>query len=107
MTAMRGPRAALGLAALLIVGCKERREQADSAPATAARGSSSSSSTPWVRVRPAEGLSLLEVPARVLAPPSSAAAVVPPFRARVLRIHVQPGQRCRAAHRSWTWSCPR
>ena len=49
--------------------------------------------TPWVTVRSAEGLPLLEVPARVLAAPSATAEVVPPFRARVIRIEVRVGQK--------------
>lgn len=48
--------------------------------------------SPWVVVRSVEALPLFEVPARVLASPTAAAEVVPPFRARVLRIHVRAGQ---------------
>lgn len=51
-----------------------------------------SSTTRWVRTRPASAASLLEAPARVLAAPESAAAVSPPLRARVLKVRVQAGQ---------------
>ena len=51
-----------------------------------------SSTTRWVRTRPASEASLLEAPARVLAAPEAAAAVSPPLRARVLKVRVQAGQ---------------
>ena len=56
-----------------------------SPPPTSAR-------TPWVKARSADGLALLEAPARVLAAPDGQAAVAPPFRARVSRILVKPGE---------------
>jgi multidrug efflux pump subunit AcrA (membrane-fusion protein) len=46
-----------------------------------------------VPVRPAAGLPLLEAPARVLLSPEATAEVVPPFRGRITRIHVRPGQK--------------
>ncbi len=52
-----------------------------------------SAATPWVKARPAEGVSLLEAPATVLPAPESSGNVVPPFRARVARVHVRPGER--------------
>jgi membrane fusion protein, heavy metal efflux system len=51
-----------------------------------------SSTTRWVRSRPASEASLLEAPARVLVDPGSAAAVSPPLRARVVRVRVRAGQ---------------
>lgn len=51
-----------------------------------------SSSTRWVRARPASEVSLLEAPARVLAAPEAAAAMSPPLRARVLKVRVRAGQ---------------
>lgn len=80
---------------LMLAACREGAAPvpaAGAATSEAGKGQAASSATPWVRARPAEGLSLLEAPARVLSPPSSAAAVVPPFRARVVGIHVQAGQ---------------
>lgn len=54
-----------------------------------------SARTAWVRSRSTDGLSLLEAPAVVLPSPEGQAAVAPPFRARVARIHVRVGQRVR------------
>jgi hypothetical protein len=80
-------RARVGLLLLVLAACPSR-PAAPPIPAAAP-----SAPTPWVRVRPAEGLSLLEVPARVLPSPDAVAEVVPPYRARVVRIHVRAGQR--------------
>lgn len=52
-----------------------------------------SSRTPWVKARSSEGVPFLEAPAQVLPSPEGQAAVVPPYRARVLRVLVRPGQR--------------
>jgi membrane fusion protein, heavy metal efflux system len=63
----------------------------------AAQGSTTSSAaaasapTPWVKARNAEELALLEAPALVLATPESNAGVSPPFRARIVRVSVRPG----------------
>ena len=51
-----------------------------------------SARTPWVKARSSEGVPLLEAPAQVLPSPEGQAAVVPPYRARVLKVLVRPGQ---------------
>ncbi|ACG75130.1 conserved hypothetical protein [Anaeromyxobacter sp. K] len=67
---------------------KEQGATADTTPAAA-----TSARTPWVRVRAAEGVSLLEAPATVLPAPEGVAAVTPPFRARITRIAVRAGEK--------------
>jgi len=52
-----------------------------------------SARTPWVKARSSEGVPLLEAPAQVLGSPEGQAGVVPPYRARVLRVLVRPGER--------------
>lgn len=52
-----------------------------------------STRTPWVQARSSEGVPLLEAPAQVLPSPEAQAGVVPPYRARVLRVLVRPGER--------------
>lgn len=52
-----------------------------------------SSRTPWVLARSSEGVPLLEAPAQVLPSPEGQAGVVPPYRARVVRVLVRPGER--------------
>jgi RND family efflux transporter MFP subunit len=52
-----------------------------------------SARTPWVKARSSEGVPLLEAPAQVLPSPEGQAAVVPPYRARVLKVLVRPGER--------------
>jgi len=54
-----------------------------------------SARTPWVKARSSEGVPLLEAPAQVLPSPEGQAAVVPPYRARVQRVLVRPGERVR------------
>jgi multidrug efflux pump subunit AcrA (membrane-fusion protein) len=54
-----------------------------------------SSRTPWVKARSSEGVPLLEAPAQVLPSPEGQASVVPPFRARILKVLVRPGQQVR------------
>ena len=54
-----------------------------------------SARTPWVKARSSEGVPLLEAPAQVLPSPEGQAAVVPPYRARVLKVLVRPGQMVR------------
>ena len=78
----------LALALSLSFSCSKPAPQAPPPPP-----SEPSSSTRWVRARPASEASLLEAPARVLAAPEAAAAVSPPLRARVLKVRVQAGQR--------------
>lgn len=55
-----------------------------------------SARTPWVAVRAAQGVSILEAPAQVLAAPEGQAAVAPPFRARIARVAVRAGERVAA-----------
>jgi len=55
-----------------------------------------SAASPWTAVRPSEGLALLQAPARAIAPPDSRATLTPPFAARVVRVHVRPGDRVAA-----------
>ena len=52
-----------------------------------------SSRTPWVKARSSEGVPLLEAPAQVLPSPEGQASVVPPYRARILKVLVRPGQK--------------
>ncbi len=65
------------------------------APTAADAGAAPSARTPWVKSRSAEGVALLEAPATVLAAPEGQAAIAPPFRARVSRVLVRPGERVR------------
>lgn len=79
--------AQLGLSVLpLLFACSPHPAAPPPPPAVAVPKS------PWVTVRSVETLPLFEVPARVLAAPTATAEIVPPFRARVLRIHVRAGQ---------------
>ncbi len=52
-----------------------------------------SSRTPWVKARSSEGVPLLEAPAQVLLSPEGQAGVVPPYRARVQKVLVRPGEK--------------
>lgn len=82
------------LAAGLVAGCGAK----ESAPAPAqepAPEAAASARTPWVKVRNAEDVAMLEAPATVLTTPESNAGVAPPYRARVARVHVKPGERVR------------
>lgn len=86
-------RGALVVVALAVVslaaGCKKEAP----APAVQARDESPASArSPWVKARPPEGLSMLEAPAKVQAPPEAVGAVTAPFPGRVVKIHVRPGQ---------------
>lgn len=47
---------------------------------------------PWIEAAPPLDLSLVEAPARVLLAPGSSAEVTPTYPARVILLHVQPGQ---------------
>ena len=73
---------------VLVAGCKEPPPPAaqvrDETPASAR--------SPWVKARAPEGLSMLEAPAKVQAPPDAVGAVTAPFPGRVVKIHVRPGQ---------------
>ena len=73
---------------VLVAGCKEP-------PPPAAQGRAetpASARSPWVKARAPEGLSMLEAPAKVQAPPDAVGAVTAPFPGRVVKIHVRPGQ---------------
>jgi cobalt-zinc-cadmium efflux system membrane fusion protein len=99
---IRTALASMGVAlAAALAGCGAPRAAeppARAAPspaptAAAAPGLAASARTPWIHARAAEGLSLLEAPAVVLAAPGGAAAVAPPFRGRVVRVAVRAGER--------------
>ncbi|WP_169796761.1 efflux RND transporter periplasmic adaptor subunit [Chondromyces crocatus] len=100
---MSGLLLALAGCGLVIAGCGQGTATATpaaegkgaeaAAPAAGGEGlSRASAPTPWVKARAAGEQALLEAPAVVLAPPEAAGAVSAPFAARVMRIHVQPGQ---------------
>lgn len=76
-------------AAVMSLGCNRPPAAAPPAPAAPEPPARTAQ---LAKVRSAAGLPLLEAPARVLAAPDASADVVPPFRARVVRIHVRPGQ---------------
>ena len=79
---------ALALAAVLaLAACSKKGPPPEETPPTP------SSRTPWVKARSSEGVPLLEAPAHVLPSPEGQAAVVPPYRARVLKVLVRPGQK--------------
>jgi multidrug efflux pump subunit AcrA (membrane-fusion protein) len=94
--------AALGLLlASLLSGCTPKVQSASAPPAPpsgapaagpATQPHPTSARTPWVKARSADGVALLEAPARVLGSPDGQAAVAPPFRARVTRILVRAGE---------------
>ena len=73
-------------AVLLVAGCTSH------APELAQPVQASSAESPWVRVRAATSMSLLEAPARVQVSSQSRGAVTPPLPARVMRVWVRPGQ---------------
>ncbi len=75
------------VAALALGACGKKGGAPEEEPPTP------SSRTPWVKARSSEGIPLLEAPAQVLSSPEGQAGVVPPYRARVLKVLVRPGQR--------------
>lgn len=77
----RTPLLLLALAA----ACTRQPHPEESPPTPSAR-------TPWVQARSSEGVPVLEAPATVLPSPEGSAGVVPPYRARVVRVLVRPGQ---------------
>lgn len=84
-------RIGLILAAIVTVsaGCSKE----DPKPAAVApEEQRASARSPWVKARSPEDLSLLEAPAKVLAPPEAVGAVTAPFPGRVVKIHVRAGQ---------------
>ena len=62
------------------------------AAAVAPEEARASARAAWVKARSPEELSLLEAPAKVLAPPEAIGAVTAPFPGRVVKIHVRAGQ---------------
>ena len=76
-------------AAVALTACSKGGPAAEEAPPVP------SARTPWVKARSSEGVPLLEAPAQVLPSPEGQAAVVPPYRARVLKVLVRPGERVR------------
>lgn len=50
-----------------------------------------SAETPWVKARAPGGLSLLEAPAELVPPSGARGAVMPPFSARITKVHVEHG----------------
>jgi hypothetical protein len=75
------------LAALALAACGKAAPPKEEAPPTP------SSRTPWVKARSSEGVPFLEAPAQVLPSPEGQVAVVPPYRARVVRVLVRPGEK--------------
>jgi len=86
----------LAATALAAAGCTRKDAPAPAASAPAAPAAQPASvATPWVKARNAEEVAVLEAPATVLATPESNAGVAPPFRARIVRVRVKPGERVR------------
>jgi biotin carboxyl carrier protein len=81
-------------AALALIACSQRPAPpvVEPHPPVAVAAEAASAATPWVKARAGEDVALLEAPAVVLATPESNAGVSPPFRARIVRIHVRPGE---------------
>lgn len=70
-----------------LTGCGKRSPAVEEEPPVP------STRTPWVQARSSEGVPLLEAPAQVLPSPEAQAGVVPPYRARVVKVLVRPGER--------------
>lgn len=77
---------------LLLAGCAKR----PAPEATAVVPAAASARSPFARVRTAGGRPVAEAPARAVAAGPGSAVVSPPFPARVLALHVAPGQRVAA-----------
>jgi len=75
------------VAAAFLGGCGKRSPPVEEEPPVP------STRTPWVVARSSQGVPLLEAPAQVLPSPEAQAGVVPPYRARVQRVLVRPGER--------------
>ena len=74
-----------------LAACTQGAAQPEAAPLPR-----SSAETRWVAARAPAGLSLLELPAHVLAAPQSLGAVSAPYQARVVKVLVQAGQRLKS-----------
>ena len=77
------------VAALFVTACA----RPEAAPEPAADVGPKSAETPWVAARAPGGLSLLEAPAELVPPAGAKGAVVPPFSARITKVHVEHGER--------------
>lgn len=88
------------IAALLLTSGCSREEASAPPPATgsgaATAQAAASVTVAWVTPRSADGVTLMEAPAEVLAQPQSRAAIAAPFSARVAKVHVRPGEQVRA-----------
>lgn len=73
-----------------ICGCAPEPKTPEPAPPASAAVSSPGR---WVKVRVAQDLTLLELPARVVGPAEASGVVAASLRAKVLRAHVRVGQR--------------
>ena len=94
--AARTRAGALAGALLALTACSKAREPPPPAASEPrAESTPTSAKTPWVKAASAENVSMLEVPATVLATPESNAGVSPPFRGRIVRVRVKPGERIR------------
>ncbi|HET8722681.1 MAG TPA: efflux RND transporter periplasmic adaptor subunit [Anaeromyxobacteraceae bacterium] len=71
--------------AVLAGGCGKKGAAPEEAPPVP------SARTPWVKARSSDGVPFLEAPAQVLPSPEGQAAVVPPYRARIVKVLVRPG----------------
>ena len=76
-------------AIVIASGCSKEDPKAAAVAPEEARASARAA---WVKARSPEELSLLEAPAKVLAPPEAIGAVTAPFPGRVVKIHVRAGQ---------------
>jgi len=85
---MNGQWFFLGMA-LFVGACAKH----DEPPRVIADSTPKSAETPWVVARAPEGLSLLEAPAELVPPAGARGAVSPPFSAKVLKVHIEHGQR--------------
>ncbi|MDC3957186.1 efflux RND transporter periplasmic adaptor subunit [Polyangium jinanense] len=87
---MRARSIGFVVAALILLAACARPE---AAPEPAADVGPKSAETPWVAARAPGGLSLLEAPAELVPPAGAKGAVVPPFSARITKVHVEHGER--------------
>lgn len=86
---MKARRIGVFMAALSLAACA----RPEAAPEPAADVGPKSAETPWVAARAPGGLSLLEAPAELVPPAGAKGAVVPPFSARITKVHVEHGER--------------
>lgn len=85
------PRVMRSAALLLaLAACSPPPKAAEPVPAPPA---ASSASTTWVAARTAKGSALLEAPARLIAPADAEAVLSTAFRARIVRLRAQVGDR--------------